>query len=200
MRCFSLFRDTWRNIATSLILNICWKKSIEPNRINLRSVFITNILWVGPRSDFGGNSGGRGKNFRGGAAVKQCRFCPSLQLLQSFFRNIALKGYLTQRWMLITVSILLKQCRFCPSLQLLQSFFQNIALKGYLTQRWMPITVSILQKIFKTENFCPPIAFYKIFLRYIIGLNSQTVVGKWGKPTSTPRAYSKRGEEIPAVR
>jgi hypothetical protein len=25
--------------------------------------------------------------------------CPSLQLLQSFFQNIALKGYLTQRWM-----------------------------------------------------------------------------------------------------
>jgi hypothetical protein len=41
MRCFSLFRDTWRNIATSLILNICWKKSTEPNRISLRSVFIT---------------------------------------------------------------------------------------------------------------------------------------------------------------
>ena len=60
-------------------------------------VFITNILWVGPRSDFGGNSGGGGNKFRRGAAVKQCRFCPSLQLLQSFFQNIALKGYLTQR-------------------------------------------------------------------------------------------------------
>jgi hypothetical protein len=40
--------------------------------------------------------------------VQLIQFCPSLQLLQSFFQNIALKGYLTQRWMAITVSILQK--------------------------------------------------------------------------------------------
>jgi hypothetical protein len=33
--------------------------------------------------------------------VQLIQFCPSLQLLQSFFQNIALKGYSTQRWMAI---------------------------------------------------------------------------------------------------
>jgi hypothetical protein len=41
--------------------------------------------------------------------IQLIQFCPSLQLLQSFFRNIALKEYLTQRWMAITVSILQKK-------------------------------------------------------------------------------------------
>jgi hypothetical protein len=36
------------------------------------------------------------------------QFCPSLQLLQSFFQNIALKGCVTQKWMSVTVSILQK--------------------------------------------------------------------------------------------
>jgi hypothetical protein len=36
------------------------------------------------------------------------QFCPSLQLLQSFFQNIALKWYLTQRCIAISVSILQK--------------------------------------------------------------------------------------------
>jgi hypothetical protein len=40
--------------------------------------------------------------------VQLIQFCPSLQLLQSFFQKIALKGYLTQRWIAITVSILQK--------------------------------------------------------------------------------------------
>jgi hypothetical protein len=32
--------------------------------------------------------------------VQPIQFCPSLQLLQSFFQNIALKGYLTRdRWL-----------------------------------------------------------------------------------------------------
>jgi hypothetical protein len=41
--------------------------------------------------------------------VQLIQFCHSLQLLQNFFQNIALKGYLTQRWMAVTVSILQKK-------------------------------------------------------------------------------------------
>ena len=37
--------------------------------------------------------------------IQLIQFCPSIQLLLSLFQNIALKGYLTQRWMAITVSI-----------------------------------------------------------------------------------------------
>jgi poly(3-hydroxyalkanoate) synthetase len=40
--------------------------------------------------------------------VQLIQFRPSLQLLQSFFQDIALKGYLTQRQMAITFSILQK--------------------------------------------------------------------------------------------
>jgi hypothetical protein len=58
------------------------------------------------------------------------QFCRSLQLLQSFFPNIALKGHLTQRRMAITVSILqknfltkcrpwaTKKCHMCDILDL----------------------------------------------------------------------------------
>jgi hypothetical protein len=44
--------------------------------------------------------------------VQLVQFCSSLQLLQSFFQNIALKGYLTQRWMATTVSILQKKLSY----------------------------------------------------------------------------------------
>ena len=40
--------------------------------------------------------------------VQLIQFCPSLQLLQSLFQNIALKGYLTRDELAITVSILQK--------------------------------------------------------------------------------------------
>ena len=47
--------------------------------------------------------------------VQLIQFRPSLKLLQIFFQNITLKGYLTQRWIAITVSILhknfLAKCR-----------------------------------------------------------------------------------------
>ena len=48
--------------------------------------------------------------------VQLIQICPSLQLLQSFFQNIALKGYLTQRWLAITVSILQKNLTKCRPL------------------------------------------------------------------------------------
>jgi hypothetical protein len=44
--------------------------------------------------------------------VQLIQFCSSLQLLQSFFQNIALKGYLTQRWMATTAPILQKKLSY----------------------------------------------------------------------------------------
>jgi hypothetical protein len=64
--------------------------------------------------------------------VQLIQFCLSLQLLQSFFQNIALKGYLTHR-MTITVSILqenfLMKCRPFRSNQKMSHFHFDLSLK-----------------------------------------------------------------------
>jgi hypothetical protein len=62
--------------------------------------------------------------------VQPIQFCPSLQLLQSFFQNIALEGYLTQKWMVIMTVLILtfvdrkqqKMSNFHFDLSLIETF------------------------------------------------------------------------------
>jgi hypothetical protein len=80
--------------------------------------FAKNAVWLDPRLDFGRN-GGEVKKIRVNQSSMYCtciavylqivtvqpmQFCISLH----YFWNVALKGYLTQRWMAIIVSILQK--------------------------------------------------------------------------------------------